>query len=371
MKEVLNSIIHPRLLDRYLFGEFIRIFLGTVVMLTGILVISLVMDNMKYFMNSDVAPVHIALYIVYSLPKLLVNVISPGLMFAVCFVIGQFSSNKELVSTMAAGVSFYRTITPLVIFGFVMWFGVLLLNEVVARSTNTLAQEKFTYIKEGTGGLNNVVYQYHVRGREGFYYVYLYDEKEKVIKGGFNYIRQDLEGLPKFIISAQRAEYDEKSNLWTLKDVEEINFDGELAVSSYNKYMEKQYEFPEKMDYFVKPPKSVEEMNFFELKDEIVLRQNKGVPFYDLEVERHSIFAMPVMSIIVVVIGAIAGSFTKRSAGVASLGITIVVVLLYYVFYSAGRSFGNTGLVPAGIAVWYTPVIFLLAAYGLYKKFNL
>ena len=50
--------------------------------------------------------------------------------------------------------------------------------------------------------------------------------------------------------------------------------------------------------------------------------------------ERHAIFAVPLCVLIVVIIGAIAGAYTTKSAGVMSLGISVGVVFLYYIMYS-------------------------------------
>jgi lipopolysaccharide export system permease protein len=90
-----------------------------------------------------------------------------------------------------------------------------------------------------------------------------------------------------------------------------------------------------------------------------------------LEVERQSIFADPMMSFIVVVIGAIAGTFTKRSAGISSLAITIGIVIVYYVLFSACKSLGENGGLPAPIAIWLTPTLFGFICLYMYKKFNL
>jgi lipopolysaccharide export system permease protein len=111
-------------------------------------------------------------------------------------------------------------------------------------------------------------------------------------------------------------------------------------------------------------------MNLFELSAEIEVRKNKGVPFSDLE-ERHAIFAVPIMCLIVVIIGAIAGAYTTKSAGVMSLGISVGVVFLYYIMYSTGKSLGENGGIPPWVAVWSTSIFFFGVSYFLYKKFNL
>lgn len=102
-----REFIPLKILDRYLFGEFFKVFIGTVVLLTGIMLLSLVNDNMRNFTTTKAPRYHVALFLVYSLPKIIsTTVVSMSLMFSICFTVGQFSVNKELVSMMAAGISF-------------------------------------------------------------------------------------------------------------------------------------------------------------------------------------------------------------------------------------------------------------------------
>lgn len=360
-----------RILDKYLFSEFFYTFIGTVVMLVGILIISQVMDNMKTFIASKESTLHIYLFLFYNLPKMATLVLPMALMFSVCFVVGQFSTNKELVAAMAAGVSFYRIVTPIFVFGGFMWIFMLLLSEVVVRPFNTLAAYEYSLIQKGVGTKTDLVYQLHIKGKEGFYYVYWYDAPTKSVRGGFNYIKLNQKNLAEYVISAQNAKYNETEKNWKLEKIEEIYFDEKMKVQSYTRYNEKIYNFPESADYFSKPRKKVEEMNLFELSAEIEVRKNKGVPFSDLEVERHAIFAVPIMCLIVVIIGAIAGAYTTKSAGVMSLGISVGVVFLYYIMYSTGKSLGENGGIPPWVAVWSTSIFFFGVSYFLYKKFNL
>lgn len=359
-----------RILDRYLFMEFFKTFLGTLLMLTVMIIVYEITNTMKYFVENKQNAMYAYLYIGYSIPSMMTQVISPSLMFSVCFVVGQFSANKELVSVMVAGVSFLRIITPILVFGFVMWLFVAFFNQFIVIPSNKLAQYNQSFMIKGAGRITDLVYQYHVKGKEGFYYVYWYDDKASAIKGGFNYIKVPPGGLPEYVISAQRAEYNAENRNWRLLEVEEIRFTEDLKVAKVERVPERVYEFPEAINYFSKPTRNPDGLNFWELGDEIEDRKFKGVPYRDLVVQRHAIFAMPLMSFVVVAIGALAGALTKKSAGVASLGITIAIVLLYYIFYSTGRSLGESGGVPPWFAIWYTPVLFIGGAYVLYKKMN-
>ena len=346
-------------------------FLGSLFLLSMMIFVYEATSTIKLILASKDGQEHGIYYLFLSLPNMVLQVTSPSLMFSVCFVVGQFSVNKELVSIMVAGVSFLRIITPLIFFGIFVWILVTLLNQFMVVPFNKKAQYHYGFLVKGSGKMTDLVYQYHVRGSEGFYYVYFFDQKEKTIKGGFNYLKMGKDGFPEYILSAQKAKYDPSTKLWTLFTIEEIHFTKDLELEKVENIPEKKYAFPEDMNYFSKVPKKLEELNVLEIADEIQERKNKGIPYRDLEVERFSVFAMPFMNFIVIIIGAISGAITKRSAGVASLGLTIGVVLLYYISYSTFRTLGENGAIPAFWSVWITPILFLASGIYLFKKFNL
>ncbi len=339
-------------------------------MLTGVLLISLLMDNMKLFVATKNKEWNIFLFLVLSIPKMIVAVTAPSLMFSVCFVVGQFTVSKELVSIMAAGVSFYKGISTILFFGFFMWPFTLLFNELVVRQTNKESTNQYSKAMKGVGHKADMVYQFHVRGTEGFYYIYWFDTEKKQVRGGFNYIQIHPKNYPQKIISAMNAIYQNETSTWKLEQVEEMRFNEDLKLVFYERIPEKEYNFPEKPDYFAKPIKKPEEMNYLELSEEIQIRKQKGLPFGELEVERQSIVANPIMNFLVVIIGAIAGTFTKRSAGISSLAITIGIVIVYYIIYSTFKSLGENGGLPPTLAVWFTPSLFGVISFIMYKKYQ-
>lgn len=371
LQKIKKEYFPPKIIHKYIFSEFIKIFIGSLIMLTGVLLISLLMENMKLFVVTQKKELHIFLFLVYSIPKMVVAVVSPALMFSVCFVVGQFTVNKELVSMMAAGVSFYRAISTILFFGFCMWFIVLIFSEFIVRTANKKAANEYSLAMKGVGHKADMVYQLHIRGSEGFYYVYWYDADKQQIRGGFNYIEIHKDNYPKRVITALNAIYQPETKTWKLENVEEQQYDPSLKLIYLEKFPEKIYSFPESAEYFAKPVKTPEQMNFFELNEEIQIRKAKGMPYGELEVERQAIFANPLMSFVVVIIGSIAGTFTKRSAGISSLAITIGIVIVYYILFSAGKSLGENGGLPPSFAVWFTPTLFGCISFFMYKRFNL
>ena len=357
-----------KLLDKFIFFNFLKIFLGTILALTILMTISMVIDNTKTFVETKQSNSQIYLYVLASLPKMISTVLTPSIMFSSCFVISQISVSKELLAMTTAGISFFRVIRLMIVFGLFLSVFSIFFNEFVVKHTNKVAQNQISLIEGGSGNFKNLVYQYHIKGLKGFYYAHYFEPKTKSIKGGFSYIEQNKEGIPLFIISGKNATYNNSTKLWTLTEVQEINFDKLANIESIKKFEKKEYSFPEANTYFEKVKKSVEEMNFLELEDEIKVRKQKGMAYFDLLVEQQAIFALPFMNLIILIIGCFAGSLSEKSAGVASLGITIGIVLVYYIIYSIFKSLGDGGQISPYIAAWFTPFLFLLVSFFFYKK---
>ncbi len=375
-KEVLQKLkeefFPPRILDKYLFSEFVKTFIGTFIAITFLALMMKYNDISNDLKSTKSPKIHAWLYILYSIPDIAVNYsVNLSQLFAVSFTLGQFSANKEIVAMMSAGVSFRRIVAPIITFSLALWFGVFFFTQLLVAPMNAKANQEHKIVKEGTGNLTGIVYQFHFKGKEGFYYIYYYDPKDEEIKGGFNYIKLSPEQTPDYVLVSQKAKYDSVRNIWILKNVEETKFDADLKVSSVQKYSEKEYYLPEKPEYFKKPKGSVEEMNFFELTEEKENRLKKGLSYGDVDIAKHSLFANPFFIVVVTMVGCVSGYFTKRMAVVASLGVSIIVALVYLIMNPSFKSIGENGLIPVWLATWITPTIFLSVLYVVYKRMKL
>ncbi|TGK07495.1 YjgP/YjgQ family permease [Leptospira semungkisensis] len=372
LQKIKEEFFPPKILDRYLFSEFIKTFIGTFIAIT-FLALMMKFNDISNDLKATKAPkFHAWLYILYSIPDIAVNYsVNLSALFAVSFTLGQFSANKEIVAMMSAGVSFRRIVAPIIAFSCMLWVGVFFFTQLAVAPMNAKANEEHKLLKEGSGtNLSGVVYQFHFKGKEGFYYIYYYDPKDEEIKGGFNYIKLNPDQTPDFLLVSQKAKYDPARDIWILTNVEETKID-DLNLTYVKKYTEKEYYLPEKPEYFKKPKGSVEEMNLFELLEEKESRLKKGLSYGDVDIAKHSLFANPFFIVVVTLVGCVSGYFTKRMAVVASLGVSIIVALVYLIMNPSFKSVGENGLIPAWLATWITPAIFLSVLYIVYKRMKL
>ena len=75
-------------------------------------------------------------------------------------------------------------------------------------------------------------------------------------------------------------------------------------------------------------------------------------------VELHKRFSIPFACVVFGLIGTPLGIQSRRSGKSGGFAISVVLLLIYYIFISAGESLGDNGRIPVLFAVW-TPNLLL------------
>ena len=163
----------PTKINRLLLWDVLKLFLVTTVLLTGIISVGLVgqqliMEGLGWLALIKLLPFICLIGLQYALPA--------TLLFSVCAVFGRFSADNELVALKSAGVSPLRVIRPMMILG--------LLISIPAVWINDLA------VSWGQPGMERVV----LRSIREILYNRLRTRKSYENDRGFTVHVQDVEG---------------------------------------------------------------------------------------------------------------------------------------------------------------------------------
>jgi lipopolysaccharide export system permease protein len=105
-------------------------------------------------------------------------------------------------------------------------------------------------------------------------------------------------------------------------------------------------------------------MSTKELRQQIQILKDAGVDTTNFEVDYHVKYSFPLSGFIFALIGVPLGMQMKRSTKATGLIISIILVFLYYVFYSLCRAIGRGGIIDPFSASWIPNIVFL--ALGLF-----
>src|SRR5919205_4199577 len=120
-----------RPLDRYVLGEFVRIFITTALGFPLLVIIIDLTDKLDKYLNRNLTKEQIALSYLYWIPDSMFMVMPAAVLFATVFSIGALSRHSEITAAKASGISFYRLIAPILL-GAILACGLdLALGEVV------------------------------------------------------------------------------------------------------------------------------------------------------------------------------------------------------------------------------------------------
>ena len=327
------------MLDRYLLKEFTKYFSGALLLFSGVGMISKVVESLKYIHDYRGSSIIIFEYYIYSLPLIISIVIAPSFLFAVCYVTSMMIQNREFVTICTSGISQKRIFLPIVIFSLLFSVLFFCFNQFVVYPSNLRAYEKSNNLR----GLPldaqswRRVYDLHSKYKNYHFYMSEYRPKEKK---AFNlYISLiDDDQLLKKIIEAKEAYI--VAGEWLLKKATIISFESGL-FKNLKRYERRKEMIPVDGSYFQIFYLHKEVMNAFQLVEFIDLKKERGqnAALYISEYYWH--FGFPFICFFFALIGFVVALKIPKGSLAASLAISILCSIVYFLLMFYGRALGQ------------------------------
>jgi len=115
--------------------------------------------------------------------------------------------------------------------------------------------------------------------------------------------------------------------------------------------------------------RSLEEMDNQELQAEIRQRRSQGLPYPLFAVQKQLRWALAMTPLLFVMLGIPLAIRVHRGGRSIGFGISLVVLVVYYVLVMGGAGAGQRGLWPAWLAVWLGNVVISVLAAALGWRF--
>ncbi|MBI2797021.1 MAG: LptF/LptG family permease [Gemmatimonadetes bacterium] len=350
-----------RPLDRYVFGEWVRIFFATAIGFPLVLIIIDLTDHLDGYLGRQLPKADIALSYLYWIPDSMFNVLPAAVLFATVFSIGALTRHSEITAAKASGISFYRLILP-VFLGSVGAMGLALVVGEIAPPANgrrmeLLQESKF---RAGRSERSNFAFA----AEEGrVYKVALLN----ATAGQMNALEIERKGtgpaFPTYVLTAQAAAWQGDSAGWTLQQgrLHLITGPGADLAFSYDSLHD--HMFRERPLDLLAMPRSPEEMRYTELGRFIRALDRSGGDASDLIVARQLKLAIPVTCVIIVLFGAPLATSTQRGGTAYGIGVSLATTILFLVMIQMTRAVGSKAVVQPVLAAWIPNLLF--AASGL------
>ena len=361
---MIGRFVRP--LDRYVFGEFAKIFLSTAVGFPLLVTVFDLTDNLDKYLNRNLPRMDIAWSYLYWIPDNMSMVLPAATLFAAVFTIGQLTRHAEITAAKASGISFHRLIVPIFLGSIVaglLTLGAAELSPRTNRRRGELLQEvKFT---SGTERFNFAYAAEHGR-------VYKVTSL-RVDQGSIDGIqierkgREKDAGYPTYFLTAETGRWTATGG-WNLRD-------GTIHLIP-NTTTDITFKFDSLRDRrFVETPKAMlgsatapQEMRYQELGQYIAALERSGGDADELRVERALKLAIPITCIIIALFGAPLATSTQRGGAAYGIAVSLATTISFLILIQLTKAVGGKGMLEPEVAAWIPNALFGLTGILLLSR---
>ncbi|MGC8711122.1 MAG: LptF/LptG family permease [Leptodesmis sp.] len=378
----LNWLPGLSLMDRYIAAELILPFTFGVVAFTSIgLSIGVLLDLLRRVTESGL-PLSIALQILFLKLPYFIGLAFPMSMLLSCLMVyGRLSSDSELIALRSCGVSVYRLVAPAIAIGLIVTGITFAFNEAVVPAANYRA----TQILDQAVNKNrpsftekNILYQEFrkVKQPDG--------RREDVLSRTF-YARefdgQQMKGLTILdfsqdglnqIVASESAMWNAEQKTWDF-------FNGTIYLvapdGSYRnivRFEQQQLKLPRTPLDIAKTSRDADEMNVWEIQDYLQLIEQSGNQreVRKMRLRLQQKLSLPFACLAFGIVGATMGVRPQRTSRAAGFGVSLIIIVSYYLLIILGQALYQFGVFNAFFAGWLPTIAALSAGLFLLIRLN-
>jgi lipopolysaccharide export system permease protein len=382
---LIRKIISPwyllPLIDRWLLGQIIPPMVFAISAFTVIsLSVGVMFDLIRKIVEYGL-PLFLALKVLFfSLPSFLVLSFPMAVLLSTLLAYGKLSSNSELLALKSLGIKTSRIIAPAIALSIFMTGLTFYFNDNLVPASNKLAETTLragigSSFSEGKGKENIMFSRYGSRIDAStkkatknnsklthIFYAQWYANNTMKKVTVLDFSREDIQQ----ILKAKTGKFDKKSSSWIFSNGSIVSIDPNGQTSNIQ-FKEYTYPFVEGPMELAKVPKDATEMTLRQAiqAEKIYKKTGNLKEFRRIRVRIQEKFTLPFACLVFGLIGSSLGCKSNlRSSKSQGFGLSVILILIYYVMSFIFSSFGVKGILPPIFAAWL-PVLISLAG-GIY-----
>ena len=389
IKKTINKLITPwysiPLIDRWLLGQIIPPMIFAISAFTVIsLSVGIMFDLIRKIVEFGL-PLFLALKVLFfSLPSFLVLSFPMAVLLSTLLAYGKLSSNSELLALKSLGIKTSRIISPAIALSIFMTGLTFYFNDNLVPASNKLAE---TTLRAGIGSSfgsetvkDNIMFsRYGSRINSStkkptkintylthIFYASLYENNIMQGVTVLDFSREDFQQ----ILKAKTAKFDKKNSSWIFSEgsIVSISPNGQTTNIQFNEYT---YPFVEGPLDLAKVPKDANEMTLKQaLKAEKIYKKTGNLKeIRRIQVRIQEKFTLPCACLVFGLIGSSLGSKSNlRASKSQGFGLSVILILIYYVMSFVFSSFGVKGILTPIFAAWLPVFITLGGGFYFLRK---
>jgi lipopolysaccharide export system permease protein len=360
-----------KLLDRYILAELAAPFAFGVAAFTGILTASAVLLHLVTEMvRYGLPPSLVAQILLLRVPEMVFYTFPMSMLLASLMAFGRLANDFEIVAFKSVGVSVYRMMVPVVLMATIVSAATVLLDEYVVPAAAWRAK---SLLYEATHKQQLPLSREHV--------VYNEMENGAMVRSFYarNFDGQAMHGVvvqefadqqmvrliqARLAVPVPGGWLFEQGTLYQVDDLGDFRY---VAHFSKQKVV-----LGSALLELSRENRLASEMNASELAahlGRLAATGAQGREINELRVLWHQKFAVPFACLVFALVGAPMGLSPQRGSGALGLGLSVLVIFVYYILMFVSMALGQTGALPPVAAAWLPNLV--AAALGMVQMVRL
>lgn len=333
-------------------------------------------ENLDRFIDKNISFPQVAVYYLYCVPDILKLILPVGMLLASLFTISRFVNYSELTAMRSAGISIYRYLLPVMIFGLIVTLSSIYFNGWVVPKSNRLRFE-FERKQLGRNKISDITQNLFFQDRINRIIIinsynnlnYTCDKVSMLV------FRTDTLHILNNRIDIEIMNWDTVAMDWKAKKVIQRSFKQETESIKLYDSVYLSVLFPDdrislEPDKIYKKQLKPEEMVLSEFNEFITNFEKAGQKVSKEKVDYYSIISFPFANLITILFGVSIAS-NKRKAGAAlHFGISIIVSFIYLGFVKISHVFGYNGDINPVLTAWLANILFFTISLLNFYRLN-
>lgn len=336
------------LLDRYLWRHVRDIFLFGVAVFTVLLLINHLFLLARLVLQQGASLAIAAQLLVYRLPYFLAFSFPMAMLLAALMTVGRLSDAQEITAMRTGGISLTRITGSIMAAGILVGLLTIGFNEWLVPEAEDRYRDALIRATQGPvqSVQDEVLFRETADGIESIYFARRFLVEQGVLEGVV--VNQFDGGRLQRVIEAASARY--LGQEWVFQDGTMYLFSGPTTVATaFERLTLALRRSPAEIAL---PRREPAEMSIRELRGTIQLLRRGGQDPSRYVVEVQSKFAVPASAAFFALLAAPLGLRPHRGGTSIGFGLTIVVLVAYYIAFSATLTLGQVGRLHPVLAAW-------------------
>lgn len=356
------------ILHRYIFKGLLAPLVVNLLFLTMIFLMTRMLQITKLIVNYNVGFATIGLILLYSIPYFLVFVLPMAVMLAILLTLMRMSGDNEIIALKSGGVSLYRLLPPVAVLA-LAGFAATMAMTVYGMPYGKLAIARVTYqMLAANADIGLKARTFNNRFDGVTLYVNEVDLHDKRLQDVFIEDRRNPRAASIIVAPEGRFLKDSAGTTVRLRlydgIINQVAREKRTANTTHFKTYDVNLNMARMANLDRYQRKDEDEMSLAELKAHIRSVRDDPQKHNEALIEWHEKFSIPAACLALGLLAIPLGVELRSRRRTAGLGIGMFVFLLYYVLMTAGRVFGEMGIMHPAVGLWAPNI--LIAGGGVY-----